>query len=48
MYSGTIIEELIAMVARAEQRAYLNDTMPPELPAWMTEDVLSAELAGVA
>jgi hypothetical protein len=48
MYKGTIIEELIAMVARAEQRAYLEDTMPPELPAWMIDNVHSAELAGVA
>lgn len=48
MYTGTIIEELIAMVERAEQRACYEDTTRLALPAWMTEDVLSAELAGVA
>jgi hypothetical protein len=48
MYTGKVIEELIALVVRAEQRAYYEDTTPLELPAWMTENVQNAELAGVA
>lgn len=51
MYTGTMIDELIAMVARAEQRAYYDVTeaaAPAEVPAWMLENVHSAELAGVA